>query len=288
VTTIDAELILDARAAVGECPMWWAERSLLVWVDPPRRAVHLTDPHTAADRVVLLDLEVSAVAPAGGDLVVAVEDGIGLLDPDDGTFRRLVKVPLDPPGRFNDGACDPAGRFWAGTFAWDLAPGAGALYRFDADGTATRVLDGITVSNGLRWSPAGDVLYYIDSMAGSVDGFAFDTATGTIGARHVVVPLPDGGADGMTVDAEGGLWVALWGHGEVRRFTPDGRLDRTVRVPSRHVTSCEFGGPDLDVLYLTSSASPTGASDSSEPSPAGGLFACRPGVSGLPARPFAR
>lgn len=287
VATFDAELVLDARAEVGECPVWWAERSSLVWVDPPRRVVHITDVEAGTDRTVTLASDVSAIAPAAsGGFVVAVDDGIGLLDVDRSEFTRLSTVAVEPAGRFNDGACAPGGRFFAGTFAWDLAPGAGGLYRFDRDGTATRVLDGVTVSNGMRWSPGGDVFYYIDSMTGTVDAFDYDETTGTISNRRAAVTLPDGGADGMTVDAEGGLWIALWGHGQIQRFTPDGRHERTVRVSTRFVTSCEFGGPELDVLYITSAARPGSDTDPREPAPAGGVFACTPGVIGLPARVF--
>jgi sugar lactone lactonase YvrE len=284
---LDAELLLDIHAHVGECPVWSADRAALLWVDPPRRVVHVTDPEARSDREVLLDFEVSAIAPtSSGSFVVAVENGIGFLDVDTGAFERISTVTPDPPGRFNDGACDPAGRFFAGTFAWDLAPNAGSLYRFETDGTATRVLDGVTVSNGLRWSPDGRFFYYIDSMTGTVDAFAFDASTGTLSDRRPLVSLPNGGADGMTVDAEGCVWVALWGHGEIHRYTPNGRHDRTVRVPTPHVTSCEFGGAELDVLYITSAAVPMGDANDIEPRPAGALFACTPGVVGLPARAF--
>jgi sugar lactone lactonase YvrE len=290
---VEAELFLDVHAHVGECPLWWPERDSLVWVDPPRRVVHVTDTVAGSDREVTLDGEVSAVAPAqSGAFVVAVEDGIGLLDLDTGAFERISTLVPDPAGRFNDGACDPAGRFLAGTFAWDMSPQAGALFRFDPDGSVARVLDGVTVSNGLRWSPDGEVMYYIDSMTGTVDAFRYDIDTGALHDRRALVTLPDadaeGGADGMTVDAEGGLWVAVWGHGEIRRFTPDGRHDCTVGVPTRYVTSCEFGGPALDILYITSSAVPMGDPTAIEPRPAGALFACRPGVTGLPARRFGR
>jgi sugar lactone lactonase YvrE len=288
VHVFDAELVLDARSLVGECPMWWPEARRLVWVDPPRHAVHLTDLDGQDDVEVPLGVDVSAVAPAAGHrLVVAVPDGIGLLDPQSTVFTRLARVELPAPGRFNDGACDPAGRFWAGTFARDLSPGAGRLYRFDAYGHADCVLDGITVSNGMRWSADGRVFYYIDSMTNSVDAFTFDVDSGSITDRRVAVELPEGGADGMTVDADGCLWVARWGLGKVDRFTPEGRLDRTIRVPVRYVTSCEFGGPDLDVLYITTSSSPGGDPTTIEAAPAGGLFACRPGPTGVAARAFA-
>ena len=285
VPVIDAALLLDVHAQLGESPTWWAERGVLAWVDITQRVVHLTDPTTLDDRVVTLESEVSALAPAtDGRLVVAIEDGIGLLDVDSGEFTRLATVDHPLPSRFNDGACDPAGRFWVGTFARKMTAGAGALYRFDAHGVVAQVLDDITVSNGMRWSPDGGTFYYIDSMRNAVEAFDFDADEGTLRDRRVAVDLPGGGGDGMTVDRDGGIWVARWGFGVVHRFTSDGRLDRTVRVPATYVTSCEFGGPALDMLYITSAS--VGSGQGVEPCPAGSLFVCRPGVAGLPARPF--
>jgi sugar lactone lactonase YvrE len=204
--------------------------------------------------------------------------------------------------RMNDGKCDPQGRFWAGSMAFSGAPGRGALYRLDPDLTVTRVLDRCTISNGLDWSDDGGRLYYIDSGVPGVDVFDFDGATGTIANRRRVVDVPNdedapAGAtapDGMTIDAEGFLWVAVWGGGEVRRFTTTGELDAVVEMPVACPTSVAFGGDDLADLYITSMTPDRTAKDGRtpvdvwDPKPSeGALFRCRPGVAGRPARTFA-
>jgi sugar lactone lactonase YvrE len=291
-TVTDVDVVLDGSAACGECPGWWAERSRLTWVDAPRGEVHLFDPATGLDTHVTLDHDVGAVAPrSSGGLVAAVADGFAFVDPDTGAATPVATVSIDPPGRMNDGQCDPFGRFWAGTLAHGMVPGAGSLYRLDPDGTVTRVLDDVTCSNGMAWSADGATMYYVDSLRYAVDAFTV-TPHGALADRRTFVAVggeAEGGAgpDGVAIDADGCLWVAVWGAGEVRRFTPAGVLDVVVRVPAPYVTSCAFGGPGLDVLYLTSAASPMGDGGPQLPAPSGSLFACRPGPSGLPARTFA-
>ncbi|MFF0450014.1 SMP-30/gluconolactonase/LRE family protein [Streptomyces sp. NPDC004609] len=175
--------------------------------------------------------------------------------------------------RFNDGGCDPDGRFYCGTMAYDVAPGRGSLLRLDTDGSVTRVLTGVTISNGLAWSP--------DTATGRVDAFDYDTERG-LTARRTAVRIPDaaGLPDGLAVDAEGHLWVALWGGSAVHRYTPQGRLDAVVELPATQVTACAFGGPDLDRLYITTSR--MGLDPAAEPL-AGALFRADVGVPGLPA-----
>jgi sugar lactone lactonase YvrE len=196
-----------------------------------------------------------------------------------------------PNNRMNDGKCDPAGRFWAGTMPFDPAPGSqsGAMYRLDKDFQVTKVLSGVTLTNGLDWTLDGQHMYYIDSMTQGVDVFDFDPATGNLANRKRLITIaPEQGLpDGMTVDAEGGLWVALHGSGSVRRYMPDGRVDRVVRVPPTMVTCCAFGGPDLTDLYITTMS--FGMSDEAKRAQplAGALFKCRPGVRGRPPNRFA-
>jgi sugar lactone lactonase YvrE len=155
--------------------------------------------------------------------------------------------------RMNDGACDPQGRFWAGTMAHDESPGAGVLYRLELDGRCTTVLAGLTISNGIGWSPDGTAMYLSDSGTGTIERFDFDGATGDIVGRRVIVEISEPGVapDGLTVDAEGGIWVALWDGGAVRRYTSEGSLLATVPVPVDRPTSCAFGGPDLTTLFIT-------------------------------------
>jgi sugar lactone lactonase YvrE len=182
----------------------------------------------------------------------------------------------------NDGACDRAGRFWAGTMALDERPGAGALYRLDRDGRVETMLRPVTISNGIDWTGDDRRMYFIDSPTQSVDLFDFDATTGAIANRRTFVRIPpDAGVpDGLTVDAGEGVWVALWGGGAVHRYTPDGALDCVVRLPVTHPTSCAFGGDDLRDLYITTAAIALDARERERQAHAGGLFRCRPGFVG--------
>jgi sugar lactone lactonase YvrE len=290
---VEAEVVLDTHASVGEGPTWDERTKSLVWVDIMGGAVHVYDPASGQDHVVEVGQPVGAAAlrEAGG-LVLALRDGVGLLDADLGNLQIVADVEAEvPTNRFNDGKCDAAGRFWAGTMATDeVTTGAGALYRVDPDYSVRRVLSGVTLSNGLDWSADNRRMYYIDSPTQGVDTFDFDLEQGTLGARRRLISIPadEGLPDGMTIDAEGGLWVALHGSGTVRRYLPDGRLERVIRVPkARLVTCCAFGGPDLGDLYITSMRRGLSAEALREQPLAGALFRCRPGVQGRAPHRFA-
>ena len=282
---LQVEVVLEARAAVGEGPVWDERTQRLIWVDIMANAVHVYDPARDEDRAIDVGQPVGAAGlRERGGLVLALRDGFGLLDQDFGDLRIVASVEADvSTNRMNDGKCDPAGRFWAGSMAFDPRPGAGAFYRLDPDYTVTRMLGDITLSNGLDWSLDQRTLYYIDSMTQGVDTFRFDVLSGQLGERRRLISIPKevGLPDGMTVDAEDGLWVALHGGGKIQRYTPDGRLDRTLRLPVSHVTCCAFGGPDFSDLYITSMT--YGLEDAIGDEPlAGALFRCRPGVRGRP------
>jgi len=225
----------------------------------------------------------AAALRSSGGLVLAVRDGFGALDPASGRFDMIAPVEADDPTiRMNDGKVDPAGRFWAGTMGVDHRPGVGTLYRLDPDLRVSPMVTGVSISNGLDWSLDGRTMYYIDTPTRRVDRFAFEVATGSIAERTPAVAIRDGAGspDGMTVDAEGFLWVALWDGWSVERYSPDGRLDRRVEVPAAQTSSCAFGGPDLDLLFITTAQEgfpPGGHPDQPH---AGGLFVCRPGVRG--------
>lgn len=277
------DVVLAAGARLGEGPLWDPRAGCLRWVDIDRGLVHRFDPDTGEDTSFSFGEKVGTVAVrASGGLVLATATGITTCG-DDGSGRELLhEVATDPPGgRFNDGKADPWGRFWAGTML-DKPPGGAAFYRLDADGTLHTVLTGVSCSNGLGWSPDGATMYYIDTPTGGVDAFDHDPDTGTVTNRRRLVDVERGWPDGLTVDAEGCLWVALWDGWGLRRYAPDGRLLTTVELPARRVTSCAFGGPDLSVLYVTSAR--TGLSDDelARQPEAGSLFAFAPGVVGLP------
>lgn len=278
VEEFGVELLLEARAEVGEGAIWDAERQRLVWVDIPAGMIHTLDPESTRDDTYAAGQPVGAAAlRAGGGLVLALRDGFGVLE--DGAVRMLAAVEADrPDNRMNDGSVDAAGRFWAGTMELDMKPGAGALYRLDRDHSAHRVMAPMSVPNGIDWSPDGRTMYVVDSGAGGVDRFDFEPETAAISGRQRVCSLvaTEGLPDGLTVDTDGFLWVAVWGAGTVRRYTPNGQLAAMVHIPTTQVTSSTFGGPGLDTLFITTAAKNVG---DREPH-AGAVFAARPGVTG--------
>ncbi|HVK24451.1 MAG TPA: SMP-30/gluconolactonase/LRE family protein [Actinokineospora sp.] len=293
------EVVSEVRCGLGEGPVWDDQTGLLYWLDIVGERLHRSD-----GTVVELGVQAGALAlTASGRMLLAVPDGFAWLAdlstappqaaqnrqtpavasktgvPCGGTPAKPVvsAVTMPNPGRFNDGKCDPEGRFWAGTIT---EPGQAALYRLDADLTVSTALTEVTISNGLGWSPDGGTFYYIDTPTNRID--AFDYAAGEIGGRRTLVEITQGSPDGMTVDADGCLWVALWGGAAVHRYTPGGALDRTIEMPVAKPSSVTFGGSGLDTLFITSAG---GVRDPDNPL-AGALFAVDPGVSGLPAHRF--
>jgi sugar lactone lactonase YvrE len=265
------------HAELGEGPHWDIATQALYWVDIPGQRVHRRDAD-GAHRSWEVGLPVSAVVPSqAGWLCVAAGNGFYALDEESGQVELIADAPGLPHTRLNDGACDREGRFYAGSMDNDEAPGRGALYRLDPDRTVTEIFSGIGLSNGLGWSPDDRLMYYIDSLAYRVDVMDYDPETGAMGERRPFARLGSGETvpDGMTVDAEGGVWVAVWGGGVIQRYDADGTLNGVVRLPAAFVTSCAFGGPDLDQLFITTAAGP-GRSG-------GALFTCPAGVKGLPA-----
>lgn len=283
------EIAVDARAALAEAPIWDAAGGSLLWVDILGGTLHRFDPLAGEDRVAAaFDAPMAGAAlRAGGGLVCAVGLQIGLLDERSGVLEPLAAV--DRGDRLNEVKCDPAGRLWAGTLTDDHRPGASALYRLDADGTLETVLDDVALSNGIGWSPDGATMYYVDTPREIVDAFDFDLATGAVSDRRTFVDLHDvpGRPDGLTVDAEGGVWVAMARGWAVRRFGSDGRVEQVIDVPAYRVTSCTFGGADLADLYITTARFGLDPAALAEQPHAGAVFRCAPGVRGLPAHAFA-
>ena len=282
------ELVLDARAELAEGPCWLAERGLLAWVDITAGLVHLFDPATGADRALEVGQPVGAAVPTDdGRLALAVRDGFALLDLDRAEVELIVEVERDLTGnRMNDGKADPAGRFWAGTMALDMRAGACALYRLDAERNVELMVHGVSISNGLGWSPDGRLMYYIDSPQGRVDVFDFDATSGSIANRRPFAQVKGGDPDGLAVDAVGGLWVAIWGGGKVLHFLPDATLSDEIQLPASRVTSCCFGGPELKDLYITSAWQGMTEDQRAREPLAGGIFRSRPGVQGQPTREY--
>lgn len=284
--------VLPIAAGLAEGPCWWSERNILLWVDIEASRIGLFDPATGNNNFLHLPAHVGAVVPTSvGDLLLATAAGLMRMDPSTGVVTLLLDPELDRPGnRFNDGKCDPWGRFWAGTMAYDFEPLAGSLWRLDGDGRITRQRRQLTISNGLAWSQDRGTLYFIDSPTLKVMAFPL-TSSGEIAAEpSICVQIPedwDAVPDGMCIDAEGMLWIALFGGGAVTRWDPiSGQLLDRLALPCRQVTSCCFGGPHLDQLFMTTARREMDAAAIAAEPLAGGLFQADVGVKGLPADTF--
>jgi sugar lactone lactonase YvrE len=256
IPAAEVEHLVAARAETGEGPLWDDREQVLWWVDIPNRALHRYDPASGHDTVRELSQMPGAVAlrEAGG-LVLAVQEGFALLGARD--LEVIAAVEADRPDmRMNDGYCDAQGRFWAGTMRLGKREPVAGLYRLDPDRRVTTVLTGVCTSNGIDWSPDGKTMYYIDSGFQTIDAFDMDPGSGELrNRRNVVRYTPKGGhGDGLVVDAEGHLWVALWGGSAVHRYSPQGELELVIEVPATQVTKPAFGGPDLEDLYITTAA----------------------------------
>ena len=285
------DVAVDVRADVGEGPHWDAASQSLWFVDLTSGTVLRYGQVSGSVTTFSLGQEVGAVLPRRtGGLVLAVRDGIAVASESGEGFE--IKAPVEfenAANRMNDAKCDPVGRLFAGTTAFDFASGAGALYRIDADWSWEAVVRGVTTSNGTAWSPDGSRMYFIDSPRQGVDVFDYDVTVGSISNRRRLVTMAAAGGipDGMTVDAEGNLWVACFGGGRVRCYSPAGKQIGEIALPVRQVTSCAFGGSDHSELYVTSARYRMTREQLAEEPLAGATFVCRPGVVGLPASPFA-
>jgi len=274
------EQLTPAAAHHGEGPIWDVAAGCLRWVDMLRGDVLTL---AAGDRIDRLHVGpvAAAIRPrATGGLVVAVQRGFALIDPD-GAIVESPELWADPTVRMNEGACDPQGRFYCGSMAYDISPGRGTLYRLDPDRTATAVLTGVGISNGLAWRAGGTEALYVDTLTRRVDVLDFDAARGAFGERRPFVTIADesGYPDGIALDAEGGVWVALWEGAAVHRYDPDGELSAVVEVPVERVTACALDGGNL---FITTSA----VDDPGNPL-AGAVFRAQVGVSAAPIGAFA-
>ena len=282
---LEAEVAVAGEFELGEGPVWDASRGLLRWVDILAGYVHALDPATGARTWFEAGDPVGAVGlTRSGGLVLALADGFALADHDGEQLTRVPGFGVDRDAvRFNDGKPDPWGNFCAGTMAWDESGNPpGNLYRLAPDGTVTEMFGDVGLSNGLDWSDDRRLFYYADSNSGRVDLFDTDPDTGALANRRAFVTVrdADGIPDGLTLDAEGCVWLAVWGSGELRRYTPDGRLDTVVRLPARQVTSAAFGDDDLGTLYITTAREGLTEAELRDQPHAGDVFACAPGVTG--------
>jgi sugar lactone lactonase YvrE len=298
---IHARMAIDSHDKIGEGPTWDRAAQRLIWSDNELGVVHEATADARGEwrerRCWNLGKPLAAAIPrAEGGLVVTGGIEIFFLDAT-GVHQPFTRLSVDPQRvRINDAKCDRRGRLWAGTLAHDFSR-CGGLYRIDPDGSVVTILTGLRLANGLAWSPDDRTFYFIDSLSQRVDAFDFDADRGSISRRRTCVRIERGGPNGMTVDQEGCLWVAVTGEGEVRRYTPDGELIGHVKISTPGATSCAFGGADGQELFITSLgrrmpevARELGITsemmENSRPE-SGAVFVCRPGVAGEPAAAFA-
>ncbi|CAN5401868.1 N/A [soil metagenome] len=290
---IAAECVHRDSAIVGECPVWDEDAGLLWWVDIQGRKLHRYHPGEGRDEEVELeDIVTSVHRRAAGGLVLTLRKRIVFYDWETARLEVVAEVESDRPGnRFNDAACDPQGRLWAGTMNsehWDQPEGA--LYRLDATRRVEQMRTGVICSNGTGWSPDGRTLYHTESFRYAVLAYDFEPETGTISNRRAFLQLdPDGGEfpDGLTVDAEGGVWSAHVGRGRIVRYDPAGQAEREVQLPVTRGTSCAFGAASLSTLYITTARETLTPAQLADEPLAGSLFACEPGVRGCVGNGFA-
>nr|WP_294695994.1 SMP-30/gluconolactonase/LRE family protein [uncultured Friedmanniella sp.] len=280
-----AERFTDPCTSHGEGPFWDAVNGRLLLVDMLAGAVEEVDADGATRRREVAGVAAALRARRGGGYVLATENRFVLLGPDLTVETVLPPVFTDPLLRMNDGGCDPQGRFYCGTMAYAETPGAGTLYRLDPDGGVSVTLRDVTISNGLQWNQSGDTVVYVDTPTGRVDSFDFDPASGGFTNRRSFTEISGGGyPDGLAIDEDDGVWVALWGGGAVHRYDARGRLDLVVDLPVSNVTACAFGGAERRTLYITTSRQ---GLDPSEQQDAGAVFRFEAGLRGAPQHAFA-
>jgi sugar lactone lactonase YvrE len=285
------ELALESRSDLAESPWWDSEARQLLWVDLFAGSINSFDPISSENRSISVGQPVGMVAGRqSGGVVAAVRDGVGFASFETGGFDLVLGLEAHlPANRANDGYCDGRGRLWVGTMAFEQTPEAGSVYCINADLSVREAIRGTTTSNGIDWSPDGRIMYFADTALGRVDRFDFDIETGHIGKRQpfVTVPADAGRPDGLTVDSNGDVWVALWGGHAVHRYTSDGSLKDVIAVPVARVTSVAFGGDELDTLFITTARSVRTPEEAAAEPHAGSMFALKAGVVGLSPTPFA-
>ena len=251
----DIRLLVDARNKLGEGPVWDAREQALFWVDIEGRRLHRCGADGGDVRIWDLPERIGSFAlRERGGFVMALATGFAFFDPETGDIEWVARPEaMIARNRFNDGKCDRAGRFWAGTMDDRLTEHTGSLFRLDADRSAHRMDGAIAIPNSIAWSPDDRTMYFADTVDREILAYDFEPATGEIANRRVFATTEGSASpDGSTVDGEGFLWNAQWGASRLVRYAPDGRIDRIVELPVRYPTSCMFGGADLSTLYVTS------------------------------------
>ena len=282
--------VLTMGSHLGESPIWDAPAGVLWWIDIYKPTLNRFDPMSGRNQEIKLDQNIHAIAVRrSGGIVGSFQHGIGFVDPATATVTTVADPIGEAPAKFNDGKCDRGGRFWTGSMSNDWVTPIGCLYRFDGDRTL-RIMDtGFKLSNGMGWSPDDRTMYFTDFGQSTIFAYDYDAGSGAIDNRRpfVTIPQGEGQPDGMTVDADGCLWVALWDGWAVARFDPAGKRVATIRLPVMRPTSCMFGGPDFATMYVTSATMLLAEAERADQPLAGAVFAIETGVHGVDEPKFA-
>lgn len=286
------KLIVDAKATLGEGAIWDHINQKLLWVDIEQGHLHIFDPDQEVDQLIKLNQKVGTVVPKSEGVLVALQDGIHEIELENNRMVKKVGIEEDLyHNRFNDGKCDPAGRLWVGSMDLNEKVGSGALYRVDHDFSVHKMIDGVTVSNGIIWSIDQKHMYYIDTPTQKVVAYDFAVETGEIGNPKTIIEIPDelGSPDGCTLDDEGKLWIAMWGGYAVTRWDPaTGKLLEKLEVQAPNVTSLAFGGKNLDIMFITTARIGLDEDLLQKYPMSGGLIAVKSGYRGIKASYFGR
>ncbi|WP_372932719.1 SMP-30/gluconolactonase/LRE family protein [Mariniphaga sediminis] len=282
------ELVLNTQSDLGEGAIWNHKTGELMWVNITGKILNFYNPKLKYNKEMFTGQMIGTVVPSeSGKAMIALENGFYQFDPETGSKHFIIDPEKEISGnRFNDGKCDPAGRFWAGTMSLEGKKKAGALYRLDPKRTVHKMIEGVTTSNGIVWSRDQTKMYYIDTPTRKVMAWNYNNETGEISNPQTAIEVPEdmGFPDGMTIDSEGNVWIALWGGAAVGCWNPEtGKLLRTIDVPAKNVTSCAFGDDDLGTLYITTARQNTNEKELEKFPHAGGVFKIRPGVKGIEA-----
>ncbi len=279
------ELVIDTKSDFGSGAFWNHQTGEMIWLDISTGIINIYNPRTGNNKEMFLGQTTgAAVAAESGAIIAALEQGIYIIDPVTGTKRLIANPDTISDNRFVNGSCDPAGRFWTSTVNTFAKSGTGTLYRLDADSTIHKILDNVSIANGIVWSGSNAKMFHIDLPTRKVIAYDYDNATGEISNRMVAIEIPSemGLPYGMTIDAKNNLWIAMYGGSAVTCWnSATGELLNEIKVPAKNVTSCTFGDADLGTLYITTARLETDTEDLSKYPHSGGVFKVRPGVYGV-------
>ncbi|MBX2827353.1 MAG: SMP-30/gluconolactonase/LRE family protein [Flavobacteriaceae bacterium] len=281
-----AQLEFEIKAELGEGAFWNYQTQKFYWIDILKKNLHIYNPGTNENQTLPVPSPIGTVVPKNDSLaVIALEDGIYTINTSTGSISVLSDVEKElTVNRFNDGKCDPNGNLWVGSMNYPQDEATGSVYKINEEGKTEKMIDSVTISNGIVWTQDHKTLYYIDTPTGTIRAYDYDETDATISNERIAVEVnpKDGFPDGMTIDSEDMLWVGMWNGNAVARYNPiSGTLISKIEVPAHNVTSCAFGGPNLDLLYITTASVDMTDTEKEKYPKAGSIFVAKPGVSGV-------